>query len=44
LLFTLYEAHAQTREAWDLFTGVSDDDAPEKAAEAADANGRAVQS
>ena len=31
LLFTLYEAHAQTREAWDLFTGVSDDNAPEPA-------------
>jgi hypothetical protein len=28
LLFTLYEAHAQVRTAWDLFTGVSDDDAP----------------
>jgi hypothetical protein len=31
LLFTLYEAHAQVREARDLFTGVSDDDAPAKA-------------
>jgi hypothetical protein len=28
LLFALYEAHAQIREAWDLFTGGSDDDAP----------------
>jgi len=28
LLFALYETHAQIREAWDLFTGVSDDDAP----------------
>jgi hypothetical protein len=31
LLFALYEAHAQIREAFDLFTGVSDDDdAPAK--------------
>jgi hypothetical protein len=28
LLFTLYETHAQIRAAFDLFTGVSDDDAP----------------
>jgi hypothetical protein len=28
LLFALYEAHAQIRTAWDLFTGISDDDAP----------------
>jgi hypothetical protein len=26
LLFALYEAHAQIREAWDLFTAVTDDD------------------
>jgi hypothetical protein len=44
LLFALYETHAQIREAWDLFTGVSDDDVPAPVAEAADANGRAVQS
>jgi hypothetical protein len=34
LLFALYETHAQIREAWNLFTGVTDDDAPAKAAEA----------
>jgi hypothetical protein len=28
LLFALYETHAQIRTAWDLFTGISDDDAP----------------
>jgi hypothetical protein len=33
LLFALYETHAQIRTAFDLFTGVSDDDdAPEQAA------------
>jgi hypothetical protein len=40
LLFSLYEAHAQTRAARDLYCGTPDDDAPEQA----DANGRAVQS
>ena len=35
LLFALYETRAQIRTAFDLFTGVSDDDAPAKAAEAA---------
>jgi hypothetical protein len=45
LLFSIIDAHAQIREAWDLFTGVSDDDAPAPAvAEAAAANGKAVQS
>ncbi|SIN83044.1 hypothetical protein SAMN05443247_00035 [Bradyrhizobium erythrophlei] len=44
LLFALYEAHAQIRTAWDLFT-LPDDDAPaETVAEAADANGKAVLS
>jgi len=28
LLFALYEAHAQIREAYHMFTGISDDDAP----------------
>jgi hypothetical protein len=38
LLFALYETHAQIREAFDLFTGISADDAPaETVAEAADA-------
>jgi hypothetical protein len=37
LLFALYEAHAQIRQAWDLFTGISDDDdPPAKAAAGAD--------
>jgi hypothetical protein len=31
LLFSLYEVRAQIREAYDLFTGVSDDNAPAKA-------------
>ena len=36
LLFSLYEAHAQIREARDLYLGTPDDDAPEQAqAEAA---------
>jgi hypothetical protein len=34
LLFALYETHAQIRTAFDLFTGVSDDDAPAPAAAA----------
>lgn len=37
LLFSVYEAHAKIREAWDLFTGVTDDNAPaETVAETAD--------
>jgi hypothetical protein len=36
LLFSLYEAHAQIRVAWDLFTGGTDDDAPELAVAEAD--------
>jgi hypothetical protein len=44
LLFSIIEAHAQAREAFDMLVA-PDDDAPAKAvAEAADANGRAVQS
>ena len=35
LLFTLYEAHAKAREAFDMLTAPDDDDAPAKAAEAA---------
>jgi hypothetical protein len=31
LLFSLYETAYQIRTAFDLFTGVSDDDAPEQA-------------